>query len=146
MAYITDADLILAIGREPLLAMGDPDKSGRTNAPPVLEAIKAAQAKIDRYLVKRYRVPIDTVPLPETIRQLAIEFAVYALKTRGNSMATTEEIAAEEVRLAELKDIASGVVSLDVDPVPPKSSQVVDEAGPVISAKKTARDARKGAW
>lgn len=148
MPYITSADLELVLGRERLLQMTDPDNTGTVQEEIVAEAIKGAESKLNGYLVKRYKVPITAVPLPELVRQLAIDGTIYKLRTRGKSMATAEEIEEERERVQTMKDIASGTIALDIDPGPEKSSLVVDKAGPTpsVSPKLAARLARRGIW
>lgn len=147
MPYIDTDDLELVLGAELLRQMSDPDNTGEIDEDIVGEAIKASEAKLNGYLVKRYAVPIAE-PVPELVRQLAIDGAIFKLKARGRSMATLEEIEEERERVQTMKDIANGSIMLDVDPGPTKSSVVVDKAGPTpsVSAKRAARDARRGTW
>lgn len=145
MPYITSTDLVAAIGLDLARQLTDPDNRGKVDETIFGEAVKGAEAKINAYLVKRYAVPI-AVPVPEIVRQLSIDMTIHRLKTRGKSMATLEEIEAEKARTAMLKDISTGLVALDVDPGPTQSTLVVNKAGETMSAKYTAREARRGTW
>ena len=148
MAYVTSADLILAVGRTLALQICDPDNQGKIDEDVFGEARKSAETKVDRYAAKRYAVPF-TAPIPELVRQLALDGVIYTLKMRGRSMATMEEIEAEREGTKTLEGIASGMISLGVDPGPLKSTLVVDKAGSTsnsLSPKRAARVKREGSW
>lgn len=107
MTYATRADIEAIYGAKHLetLVPADVDMDVA-----VANAIAAAQAMIDPYLRKRYVLPI-TVPVPQILKQCAIDLACWQLAPAADRMSEEIEKRAK-LRLATLKDIAAGVAEI----------------------------------
>lgn len=151
MPYLTAVELESAIGNTRLREIADPENTGAVNATMVGEAMRSAQSTIDRYVGKKYTVPLAD-PVPELVRQLMIDLTVYALKRRGRNMMTSEDTVDEALKLSTLKDVASGAIVLDVTILPTPAPMVIDKAGdreasPLSTTKAASRASLKGpAW
>lgn len=77
-------------------------------------AIGSGDAVIDGYLATRYLTPLTTVP--ELIRTISVDLALFFLYRRRMRSNMPESITKSyDKALVMLKDIAKGVVSLDVE-------------------------------
>lgn len=103
MAYITDADFIRAFGEVELADLTHEDND-------FARAEKNAAGLIDGYLASRYALPLASTP--EMVKGWALDITRYRL---------WDEAAPEEVRrryedaLAQLKDVAKGLIALPPD-------------------------------
>lgn len=107
MAYATRADIEAIYGARHLetLVPADVDLDVA-----VANAIAGAQAMIDPYLRKRYLLPI-TVPVPQILKQCAIDIACWQLAPSADRMSEEIEKRAN-LRLKFLKDVAAGVAEI----------------------------------
>ena len=122
--YCTQSDLLERIDQATLISLTDDADSGGVDASVVARAIADADAEIDGYVGTRHQVPLS--PVPDLIRKMAVEIAIYHLYSRR--MGAPEEWRKryeDNVRL--LRDISAGKVSLGEDD--PSSTPV---AKPVI--------------
>ena len=123
MAYCTQSDLITMIPIKELAELtadsGDTPDSGVTD-----EAIHRADAEIDAYLGMRYTLPLS--PLPDQVKGLSIDMALYHLYSR-RSVVPTVRRQKYEAAISFLKLVAEGeavVEDVASDP-PPESDQVL---------------------
>lgn len=132
MAYATLQDLIDRFGAEELIQRTD-----RTNLPPttidatvVAAAIADAEALVDGYIAKAYRLPLAEVP-PVLTRMVA-DIARYYLLGEVAAKDTPAARAYEQA-ISWLRDVARGVVALvqaSTDAPAPQSGPAVTIAGP----------------
>ncbi len=143
MAYAALTDLEFAAGgAERLRQLTDVDGSGTPKGAAVAAVIAEAAAWVDKSIQLRYSVPL-TEPIPSLIRFMVAREAVYLLKL-ARDMITEADLAAHEERGKTLDAIRTGELALGVDPIPTKSSYVVDRTvSPAITVA-VSRDALKG--
>ncbi len=80
----------------------------------VLEQIESASEEIDGYLRSAYSLPFADVP--ERIKQICKDIAIYNLYKRRQRTDMPESLTSiYKARIAELKDIQKGVISLGVE-------------------------------
>ncbi len=149
MAYTTQAACeIAAGGLANLVDLCDQDGtgSGALNEAVLTEAITATDGWIDSYVAKQRAVPLS--PVPDAVARLAAQEAVYRLKAnKPRPPIGPVEQQRHDENLKWLEGIASGRVTLGVDPQPAKSALVspavvlVDDADAEITACNT-----KGFW
>jgi len=136
-AYITVNDL--NIPNELLVQLTDDDGIGTVNDNRVDTAIADAQAEVDGYCGKRYKVPF-TAPT-RLVKRLVANLAAYNLYARRGMIA--EDIASmRKDAIKTLENISKGVVSLGMEPQPPPAA----ETGGIISGPKKVfgRNSMKG--
>ncbi len=84
----------------------------------VIEQIKAADDEIDSYLRSRYPKPFTEVP--ERIRQISKDIAIYNLYKRRHRLDMPESIVAiYKSRIADLEKIQKGVINPIIEPDQP---------------------------
>jgi phage gp36-like protein len=109
MAYCTQSDLITMIPQKELAELtadsGDTPDSGVVD-----EAISRADAEIDAYLGRRYTLPLS--PLPDQVKGLSIDLALYHLYSR-RSVAPTVRLQNYAAAVAFLKLVAAGEAVLE---------------------------------
>lgn len=116
MAYSTIDDVKAACPYDTLVALTDDGAIGEINAAIVANAIAMADAEIDAYASKRYSVPLGDAAqpgsVPEVIRRLSAELAVYYL--HGRVVASMPPAQGELRQRASqvLLAIAEGTVSI----------------------------------
>ncbi|MGL5166639.1 MAG: gp436 family protein [Afipia sp.] len=119
MSYATQADLVEKFGIDLMLGVADrADPPAGTIDPVVVgRSLADADAMIDGYLKGRYALPLATTP--PLVRTLALTITIYLLH---------RDTVAEKIRrdyedaISTLKQIAGGIVRLDVAGVEPASS------------------------
>ncbi len=145
MAYCTIADVQTSAGGESRLReLSDVDKASAVNRAAVESAIVEADADINSYVHKRFGVDLAD-PVPPLIRSLSSSMAVFVLKRRRN-MLSESDMQIQETRLAQLKAIATGELSLGVSPVPAKSEYVGDQSTARSGKKEASRQKLRGFW
>jgi len=142
--YSDQADLELAAGGSvKLRELTDLENGGALDPAAMTAAVAAADALIDAYVPRRYRVPL-AAPSAFVV-QLSAALAVFELRKRRGII--TEIDVAERDRLdAQLKDIARGHLTLGTDPAPQKSGQVVPQVLERSEDEDVSRDSLKGFW
>jgi len=89
MAYSDVSDIRKLIPETDLIQLTDDDGVGVVDQDILYEAIDQADREIDAYLGARYPVPLD--PVPELIRNLSAQMAVWHLYGRRNLMSEVWE-------------------------------------------------------
>jgi phage gp36-like protein len=120
MTYATLQDLITAIGEDELISIADHDRDGTINAEAVERALAAASALIDSHLAVRWPTPLASVP--DLIRDLAIDIAIYKLAGPSRGL-TDEQRQRYEDALKLLGRLADGKATLDLPPPQPTVSK-----------------------
>lgn len=90
MAYSSITDIIKAIPESNLIQLTDDANSGTVDNSIVDAAIAEADATINGFLQERYPVPL--LPVPELIKSISVDLAVFKLYTRRFEMETPEGI------------------------------------------------------
>jgi phage gp36-like protein len=109
MAYCTQSDLITMIPLQELAEL-TADSGDTPDSQVVDEAIHRADAEIDAYLGMRHTLPLT--PLPDQVKGLSIDMALYHLYSR-RSVAPTVRRQKYEAAVAFLKLVAAGEAVLD---------------------------------
>ncbi|MBN9078193.1 MAG: hypothetical protein BGN87_06245 [Rhizobiales bacterium 65-79] len=119
MSYCTLQNLTDRYGERLLVEISDRGESASDTIDEALisRAIADADALIDGYLAARYKLPLSTTPA--IVTDLSQAIAIYKAHAR-----VADEKIAEDYRTAlkTLRDIANGLVKLDVDGVEPAAS------------------------
>lgn len=113
MAYCALTDILDQIEEADLLDVTDDENLGQVSEPRVLKAIADADAEINGYCGKRYRVPFD--PVPDLIRKLSVDIAIYNLFSRRNEITPEERRNRYKDAIAFLRLVASGAGTLGED-------------------------------
>lgn len=114
MAYVTDAEIETRLGAATLVQLADDDGDGVADADVVEEARLSAEAIVNSFLSRRYRVPVDLMVYPEVanmLRSVTLDLAEFRLRARR------PPVAADIMRLHEqamiwLMRVAEGGVQL----------------------------------
>ncbi len=149
MPYSVHADVERAAGGNAnLVALADFDGDTTADAGVVDSAIAEADALINSYASKRFRVPYATTP--STINLLSARMAVRILR-RNRGMTLAQDVEDEKNDRKWLEDLAAGKVLPGTDPLPEHSSIVVDKAvsddnGVRENTRDVSRERLKGFW
>ena len=104
MAYCTQSDLLTMIPVKELAEL-TADSGDTPDSEVVDEVIHRADAEIDAYLGMRYTLPLS--PLPDQVKGLSIDMALYHLYSR-RSVVPTVRRQKYEAAVAFLKLVAAG--------------------------------------
>lgn len=138
--YCTLDDLKRQIPETTIRTLTDDEGTGEINMPRVEQAIADAEAEINAYAQKQYPVPFN--PVPEIIRKLAVDIAIYNLfSRRGFSEESGDKIVQDRYKAAVklLENLARGVVQLGAAAPPPPEGPRFDGPGRIFT-----RDSLKG--
>ncbi|MDA8086546.1 MAG: DUF1320 domain-containing protein [Nitrospiraceae bacterium] len=116
MPYSQLTDLQNVLINDTLVQLTDDEGLGTINTARINEAIAEGDAMIDGYCGAKYQVPFN--PVPVVVRSISVALAIHNLFARR-----VEEVpAVHENRykdaIARLKDIASGAMTLGIQPQP----------------------------
>jgi phage gp36-like protein len=109
MSYISYADLVQSFGEDEILAISDRDRDGVIDSGVIEDAIAFADSHIDGYVREQYSVPLN--PCPVNLKGMACDFARYRLYQDQPTQLVQNRY---DVGCFFLKDVARGLVSLDV--------------------------------
>ena len=84
MAYCTQDDILDQVDESVLIQLTDPDGAA-IDEDVVTRAIEDADATIDAYCQGRYTIPLS--PVPDKIRQIGVDIAIYNLFSRRGDTA-----------------------------------------------------------
>lgn len=118
MTYSTTDDIKNILPEDALIQLTDDNGLGVIDQEKIDRAIAQADAEINAYCGRRYVIPFTTVP--EIVRKMSIDIAIYHLYARRDVM---PEIRGDRYKDAvkQLTDISRGFITLGVDPVPEPS-------------------------
>ena len=128
-AYIVQADLVPAHITEARLAelTQDTVTLATVNPTVVTAIILAASAEVDGYIGRRYALPLASVP--ELVKQLAIRVTLFRLHgRRPGAMTDALQDDYKDARRM-LEEIASGTLTLGVQPEANPSERTIQVAG-----------------
>lgn len=145
MPYSVQADVERRVGGNAKLVQLTAAPGGAAVDVNVLDAaIAEADSLIDSYAHKRHKTPF-AAPVPPRITTLSARIAARILRQwKLTPLPTDAED--EEVDIKWLEDLAKGLVDPGVEPAPPKSELLVDQAGTRESTKSVSREKLKGFW
>lgn len=132
MAYCTQSDIEEKIELAELIAITDEDDTGLVDTDKVVRAIADADAEIDAYCGKRYKVPME--PVPAMLRKVSVAISIYNL-FQGHSGAPEDREQDYKNAIAFLDRLAAGKVSLGVQPPPDPPDEGHTSGGPVASTR-----------
>lgn len=114
--YATLDDMITRYGMDLVTQVADraDPPAGRPDPDIVEAALDDAEETIHSYVAGRYAIPLS--PMPEPVRRISCEIALYYLYAEG---APDEVRKRYEDAIAWLKDVAKGVVQLQAASVGP---------------------------
>lgn len=115
MPYATAADIVDLYGAQQLAVIADRDGDGLVDAGTVERALAEASTEIDLHIGARYPLPLPTIP--DALRRLTIDIAVYRLALAG-SVATTEFRTRYDDAIKLCQRIAEGKATLQLPPEP----------------------------
>jgi len=125
MAYSTKDDVLDQLDEETLIQLTDDDNAGLVDNDKVTRAIADADATVDAYCQGRYTVPLD--PVPNKIRQVSVDIAIYNLYSRRDDTApeTRKDRHKEAIRF--LEKVADGKIDLGTaTPAPETTGNAAD--------------------
>ncbi|KXF92091.1 gp436 family protein [Phaeobacter inhibens] len=119
MAYTTAGELTNRYGLSLLVSLTDRGEiaTGQVDQGIVARAVDDADAEIDGYLKGRYRLPLSTTP--PLVAALSRQISIWNLHTFDAPEKIEQDY---KNAIAKLKDIAKGVIVLDVAGIEPQSS------------------------
>ena len=147
MAYCTQKEIIKLLPEELLIQLTDDenlkpaaiDPRAREHRPMrkrISEAISTADAEINGYCAERYSVPFQA-PISPIVKGLSVEIAIYYLHARRTTV-PEDIIKRYDKAILRLKDIARGLMSLDIDDAP-KSDTAYTESQPRLFTREKMR-------
>ncbi|MFH2012514.1 MAG: DUF1320 domain-containing protein [Pseudomonadota bacterium] len=122
MSYSTQDDIKKQLPEADLINLSDDDTDGVADAGVVDEAIADADAEIDSYLSGRYTLPFS--PVPERIKQLSVDIAIWNLYSRKTVLDEVREKRYNSA-ISFLKMAVKGEVSLGETPEPAGGEQQI---------------------
>jgi len=135
MPYCNLDDLIKALNEQTIIDLSNDDPSPSVNQDNIDEAIGKAEREINGYLRGRYTLPLDTIP--EDIKDIAVDIALYYLYKRVPDKITEEIVNSYKLRIARLKDIKEGNFLPDI---PAEGPVDTETGGTGIRVNKTLCD------
>ena len=123
--YIDEEYILTFITQDDLDALLGTDETKADER--LTKAIQRAQAKIDFYIAKRVTVPLPEGDVPEDIKGICVDLAIYYLhsRTQSNNFPELVRIKFEDA-ISTLKDIARGIGELQfkVEPKPDEETSI----------------------
>lgn len=133
--YCVQADLEAQIPVAALVRLTDDERTGAVNTARIDKAIANAGVEIDGYCQTKYPVPFN--PVPDVIRKLAVDIALYnLLSRRGFEEDSADRAIVERYKAAVkfLENLARGVVRIGT-PTPAPASEVRVEGPPRVFSR-----------
>lgn len=131
-SYISQADLLSKVSNAQLIQLTDDAQSGSIDATKVTQSIDEAESEVNGYVATRHSVPLSS-PIPQLIKTLAVDIAIYKLYSRRQRVPESVRKAYEDA-IKKLEGISKGLMTLGVDPAPAASSKAT--AGKVIGPER----------
>lgn len=111
MAYCVIADLVSAFTAKKLIQLTDDAGSGAYDSAILNAEIANSQVEIDGYCRKRYSESMPFVTVPEMLKPLCIDIAIYRIHKRRGRI-PQEIVDAYDKAVKKLIDISKGVIDL----------------------------------
>jgi phage gp36-like protein len=137
MPYCALEDLIKTLPEERIIELSDDsDTPSSVNEDNVDKAIASADSDIDGYIGGRYSLPLDVIP--NKIKDISVDLAIYYLWTRRPERKAPEEIRIKySDGIKRLKDIQDGKFLLGITQM---GSSGTDITGSEVRTNKTSLD------
>lgn len=126
MSYATQQNMIDRFGQQELAELTDRTNGAVIDATVLGQALTDADAEINGYLASRYTLPL--VSVPPILTKFAADIARYQLY---DTRASEQVKARYDDAIKFMKSLASGLVSLGLDPV---NQPVADVGGVQVQA------------
>lgn len=110
MTYAAEQDMINNFGQDRLIELTDRGNTGAIDLTVLTQALDAADAEIDPYLVGLYSLPLANVPT--VLVNFACDIAMFRLYTQ---IAPDQVNARYKNAIAFLTNVAAGKISLGID-------------------------------
>jgi phage gp36-like protein len=133
--------ILSAGGLKRLVQITDYDNDGEEDSGVVDGALLEAEGIVNSFARKRFEVPLS--PVPDTIKDITANIAVYILKSRRDAL-TEADVLLQKDRMKWLKDLSSGATVPGTNPTPGKSPLNSPSATARPSSKAVGRDNLKG--
>ncbi len=151
MPYCTIDDVATAVGGpDRLLQLSDLANDGVKNARTdavVMRAIAEADGEIDMAIGHRFSVTELHAKNPEPLQFKSAAWAARVLRRFAyNGQPMPDDLEHEKMDREWLKQVATGLVSIGIEPYPGPASIVNDKFGTRDSMKSVSRAKLKGSW
>ena len=110
MAYSTQDDMLQQLDETSLIRLTDDAEDGVIDAEVVTRSIADADATIDAYCQGRYTVPLT--PVPDKIRGVSVDIAVYNLYSRKGDTAPEIRKDRHKEAIRFLEKVSEGKIKL----------------------------------
>jgi phage gp36-like protein len=110
MTYSIQSDIVDQLDEDSLIQLTDDEDAGEVNEGRVAKAIADADATINAYCQGIYMIPLD--PVPDKIRQISVDIAIYNLFSRRGDTAPDIRIERHKEAIRFLEKVADGRISL----------------------------------
>lgn len=111
-----------------LIELTDDSGTGSVDADKVTRAIADADATIDSYCQGRYTIPLS--PVPDMIRQVSVDIAIYNLYSRRQDSVPDNRLERYKNAIRFLDKVSKGQISLGATtPAPETTGASVDIDG-----------------
>ena len=134
MSYCAQADLARMLPESVLIRLTDDASAGSIDAEKIAEAIDTASDEIDAYIGGRYALPIAGT-VPPILAKLCADIAIYNLYSRVKEQAPELRSERYKAAIKLLEAIASGKISLGVQPPPSPPAAGGYEGGAQVSVR-----------
>jgi phage gp36-like protein len=109
MSYSAKADILEQLDESVLIQLTDPDGAA-VDDDVVTRAIEDADATIDAYCQGRYTIPLS--PVPDKIRHLSVDIAIYNLFSRRGDAAPEVRKDRQKEAIRFLEKVSTGTIRL----------------------------------
>lgn len=121
MAYSIQEDIVDQLDESSLIQLTDDEGTGSVVESRVTKAITDADATIDFHCQARYSVPL--APVPDKIRQISVDIAIYNLFSRRGDTAPETRVDRYNQALKDLRDIRDGKTLLGSNTPAPMNTE-----------------------
>ena len=135
MGYCTIADLVEAFTADKLRQLTDDAKTGAYNSTTLQNAINDGQEEIDPYCRTRYDASMPFATVPEMLKAINVDIAIYRLHKRRGRI-PQEIVDAYDKAIKKLENIAKGIITIGL----PSSTALADDNDTVVFTNKTPED------
>ena len=129
MGYASQQDLEAKCRLAVLVQLTDDARTGQVDAAKVTAAIAEADAIIDSYARTRYTTPFE--PVPQRVRDLSVDLALYSLFSRRGYDKDSADTAIKDRHdraMQFLRDVGAGKATLDITAPPNEPESFVQVA------------------